>query len=60
MQPLTLQGVGVTDTSKIKDIMRTLLSSRCGGDCIYMLHLEQLLQEHGHEVALFAMTVRMR
>lgn len=26
-----------------------------GGDCIYMLNLEQLLKEHGHEVAVFAM-----
>lgn len=28
---------------------------RRGGDCIYMLNLEQLLREHGHEVAVFAM-----
>ena len=26
-----------------------------GGDCIYMLNLEQMLKEHGHEVAVFAM-----
>lgn len=26
-----------------------------GGDCIYMLNLEQLLKDHGHEVAVFAM-----
>lgn len=26
-----------------------------GGDCIYMLNLEQLLKENGHEVAVFAM-----
>lgn len=39
--------------------MRILLSNkfyyRRGGDCIYMLNLEQLLKEHGHEVAVFAM-----
>lgn len=28
---------------------------RRGGDCIYMLNLEQLLKAHGHEVAVFAM-----
>ena len=28
---------------------------RRGGDCIYMLNLEQLLKTHGHEVAVFAM-----
>lgn len=28
---------------------------RRGGDCIYMLNLEQLLKEHGHKVAVFAM-----
>ena len=39
--------------------MRILLSNkfyyRRGGDCIYMLNLEQLLKKHGHEVAIFAM-----
>lgn len=39
--------------------MRVLLSNkfyyRRGGDCIYMLNLEQLLKLHGHEVAIFAM-----
>lgn len=39
--------------------MRILLSNkfyyRRGGDCIYMLNLEQLLKSHGHEVAIFAM-----
>lgn len=39
--------------------MRILLTNkfyyRRGGDCIYMLNLEQLLKEHGHEVAVFAM-----
>lgn len=39
--------------------MRILLSNkfyyRRGGDCIYMLNLEQLLKEHGHKVAVFAM-----
>ncbi len=39
--------------------MHILLSNkfyyRRGGDCIYMLNLEQLLKLHGHEVAVFAM-----
>lgn len=39
--------------------MRILLANkfyyRRGGDCIYMLNLEQLLKDHGHEVAVFAM-----
>lgn len=39
--------------------MRILLSNkfyyRRGGDCIYMLNLEQLLKSHGHNVAVFAM-----
>lgn len=39
--------------------MKILLANkfyyRRGGDCIYMLNLEQLLKEHGHEVAVFAM-----
>lgn len=39
--------------------MKILLSNkfyyRRGGDCIYMLNLEQLLKSHGHDVAIFAM-----
>ena len=39
--------------------MRILLANkfyyRRGGDCVYMLNLEQLLKKHGHEVAVFAM-----
>lgn len=39
--------------------MKILLSNkfyyRRGGDCIYMLNLEQLLKAHGHEVAVFVM-----
>ena len=39
--------------------MKILLSNkfyyRRGGDCIYMLNLEQMLKGHGHEVAVFAM-----
>ena len=39
--------------------MKILLSNkfyyRRGGDCMYMLNLEQLLKQHGHEVAVFAM-----
>ncbi|MBQ8361757.1 MAG: glycosyltransferase [Bacteroidaceae bacterium] len=39
--------------------MKILLSNkfyyRRGGDCIYMLNLEQLLKGHGHQVAVFAM-----
>lgn len=39
--------------------MKILLANkfyyRRGGDCVYMLNLELLLREHGHEVAVFAM-----
>lgn len=39
--------------------MRILLANkfyyRRGGDCIFMLNLEQLLNAHGHETAVFAM-----
>lgn len=39
--------------------MKILLANKFyyyrGGDCIYMLNLELLLREHGHEVAIFAM-----
>ncbi len=39
--------------------MRILLVNkfyyRRGGDCIYTLNLEQLLKQHGHKVAVFAM-----
>ena len=39
--------------------MKVLLANkfyyRRGGDCIYMLNLEQLLKQHGHEVAIFSM-----
>lgn len=28
---------------------------RRGGDCVYTLNLEQMLRDHGHEVAVFAM-----
>ncbi|WP_458449843.1 glycosyltransferase [Fibrobacter sp.] len=39
--------------------MKILLANkfyyRRGGDCIYMLNLEQLLKQHGHEVAVFSM-----
>lgn len=39
--------------------MRIIISNkfyyRRGGDCIYTINLEQLLKEHGHEVAIFAM-----
>lgn len=39
--------------------MRILLSNkfyyRRGGDCIYMMELEQLLKAKGHEVAIFSM-----
>jgi len=39
--------------------MRILLANkfyyRRGGDCIYMMNLEQLLTAHGHDVAVFAM-----
>ncbi len=39
--------------------MKILLANkfyyRRGGDCIYVLNLEQLLKSHGHEVAMFSM-----
>ena len=39
--------------------MKILLANkfyyRRGGDCIYAIDLEQLLKQHGHEVAIFAM-----
>lgn len=39
--------------------MKILLANkfyyRRGGDCIYMLNLEHLLKQHGHEVAIFSM-----
>lgn len=39
--------------------MKVLLANkfyyRRGGDCIYVLNLEQMLKQHGHEVAVFAM-----
>lgn len=39
--------------------MKILLANkfyyRRGGDCVYMINLEQLLKKHGHEVAVFAM-----
>lgn len=39
--------------------MKVLLANkfyyRRGGDCIYMMNLEQLLREHGHQTAVFAM-----
>ncbi|MDR1678851.1 MAG: glycosyltransferase [Prevotellaceae bacterium] len=39
--------------------MKILLSNKFyyprGGDCIYTINLEQLLQQHGHETAVFAM-----
>lgn len=39
--------------------MKILLANkfyyRRGGDCIYMLNLEQLLKTHGHDVAVFTM-----
>ncbi len=39
--------------------MKILLANkfyyRRGGDCIYMLNLEQMLKAKGHEVAVYAM-----
>lgn len=39
--------------------MKILLANKFyylrGGDCIYMLNLEQMLKKHGHDVAIFAM-----
>lgn len=46
-------------SEKCCNTMKILLANkfyyRRGGDCIYMLNLEQLLKAHGHEVAVFAM-----
>lgn len=39
--------------------MKILLANkfyyRRGGDCIYMLNLEPLLKDHGHDVAVYSM-----
>ena len=39
--------------------MKILLANKFfyprGGDCVYTINLEQLLKQHGHEVAVFAM-----
>ena len=39
--------------------MKILLANkfyyRRGGDCVYVMNLEQLLKKHGHQVAVFAM-----
>ena len=39
--------------------MKVLLANkfyyRRGGDCVYVINLEQLLKSHGHQVAVFAM-----
>lgn len=39
----------------MKIVLANKFYYRRGGDCIYMLNLEQLLKGHGHEVAVFAM-----
>lgn len=48
-----------TDFEDKSTIMRILLCNkfyyRRGGDCIYMLNLEEMLRRHGHQVAVFAM-----
>ena len=39
--------------------MKVLLANkfyyRRGGDCIYTMNVEQMLKEHGHQVAVFSM-----
>lgn len=46
-------------SEKCRNTMKILLANkfyyRRGGDCIYMLNLEQLLKAYGHEVAVFSM-----
>jgi glycosyltransferase involved in cell wall biosynthesis len=46
-------------TVLIKNQMKILLANKFyyprGGDCVYTLNLEQLLKQHGREVAVFAM-----
>jgi len=39
----------------MKILLANKLYYRRGGDCIYLLNLEQLLKKHGHEIAIFAM-----
>lgn len=39
----------------MKIVLANKFYYRRGGDCIYMLNLEQLLKKQGHEVAVFAM-----
>lgn len=39
----------------MKIVLANKFYYRRGGDCIYMLNLEQLLKEQRHEVAVFAM-----
>lgn len=42
-------------SSFMKILLANKFYYRRGGDCIYILNLEQLLKAHGHEVAVFAM-----
>lgn len=42
-------------TINMKILLANKFYYRRGGDCIYMLNLEQLLKQHGHEVAVFSM-----
>ena len=39
--------------------MKILLANKFyyprGGDCTYLLNIEELLESHGHETAVFAM-----
>ena len=44
-----------TNSIFMKILLANKFYYRRGGDCIYMLNLEQLLKAHGHEVAVFAM-----
>lgn len=41
--------------NKVRILLANKFYYRRGGDCIYMINLEQLLTAHGHEVAVFAM-----
>ena len=45
----------MTETIKMRILLSNKFYYHRGGDCIYMLNLEQLLKSHGHDVAVFAM-----
>ncbi len=46
---------GVEATYKMRVLLSNKFYYRRGGDCIYMMELEQLLKAKGHDVAVFSM-----